>query len=217
MFREIEAYRSLLLIILLALFTWGCSMPRLAATATPQAERDLFDPSTDLMHSKVHQPENPVLDFLKKRFMDLLDTFSFRIAAGPGIRGHARITKLVQVGAGYVGPAEGKTGGHTFPVYKLGYLKREGGLWKEHTTELGISLFYYYQTVGEFVGGNKRTWGPEDRGFWDIGLAGHWLLIGAEAEIRPDEIIDFFSGFFGYDLMDDDGAPPDPDLLDLDE
>ena len=202
-----------LLLLALLLLGSGCSVPRLVA-APPQEDRDIFDQETDLVARKVLKPERPVLDFLKKRFMDALDTFSFRISAGPGIRGHARITQLVQAGIGYMGPAEGKTMGHTFPVYKLGYLKREGGLWQERTAEIGISLFYYYQTEGTYLGGNKRHWGPEDRGFWDIGIAGHWLLIGGEAEVRPDEIVDFVAGlFFGLDPMDDDGVPPDPDIL----
>ena len=191
----------------------GCSVPRLTM-APYQDDMDIFDQETDLVARKVLEPERPVLDFLKKRFMDALDTFSFRISAGPGIRGHARVTKLTQIGIGYMGPAEGRTMGHTFPVYKLGYLKREGGLWQERTAEIGISLFYYYDTEGTYLAGNKMYWGSEDRGFWDIGIAGHWLLIGAEAEVRPDEIIDFVAGmFFGLDPMDDDGVPPDPDIL----
>lgn len=194
-------------------FLVGCFSPPRLIPSTLQEEDDYFQSSSALTTRKVQEPENRFLDFLKKRGMDLLDTFSFRISAGPGIRGHARVTKLLQAGVGYMGPAEGRTMGHTFSVYKLGYLKREGGLWKERTAELGISLFYYYQTQGERLGGNKTSWGPEDRGFWDIGLAGHWLLIGAEAEVRPDEILDFFSGFFGVDMLDDDGEPPDPDLL----
>lgn len=211
---QISAFRSLLLTlpILAPCFTWGCSAPPLAAPLL-QEDQDLFDVEKEEVTQKVFKPERPVLDFLGKRGMDFLDTFSFRLSAGPGIRGHFRVTKYVQAGIGYMGPAEGKTMGHTFPVYKLGYLKREGGLWKERTAELGISLFYYYQTEGERLGGNKYNFGPEDRGPWEIGAALHWLLIGAEAEIRPLEIIDFFGGFFGHDMMDDDGEPPDQDLL----
>jgi hypothetical protein len=202
----------LALVVPLLLFL-GCSMPG-RAYMVPQEERDIFDSDTDLVSKKVLKPENPILDFLKKRGLDLMDTFSLRISAGPGIRAHARITKILQAGIGYMGPADGRTMGHTFPVYKLGFMKREGGLWKERTAEIGISLFYYYQTEGEYMGGNKTHWGPEDRGFWDIGIAAHWLLIGGEAEIRPDEIIDFVGGLlFGADPMDDDGQPPDPDIL----
>ncbi len=202
-------------IALAALFAvaCGCITPRDPSTV-PQQDRDLYDPETDLVSKKVLEPERPVLDFLRKRFMDLMDTFSFRVCAGPGIRGHARITQFVQAGVGKIGPAEGKTMGHTFPVYKLGFIKREGGLWQERSAEIGISLFYYYQTEGKYMGGTKRQWGPEDRGLWDIGAAAHWLLIGAEAEIRPDEIIDFIGGlFFGIDFMEDDELPPDPDIL----
>lgn len=199
-------------LILVAAMLWCCSAPPLAGP-TLQEDQDIYDPDKEEVTQKVFKPERPLLDYLGKRGMDLLDTFSFRISAGPGIRGHARVTKFVQAGVGYMGPAEGRTMGHTFPVYKLGYLKREGGLWKERTVELGISLFYYYQTEGEHLGGNKYNFGPEDRGFWEIGAALHWLLLGAEAEIRPLEIVDFFGGIFGYDPMDDDGEPPDQDLL----
>jgi len=191
----------------------GCSIPSLTSYSPNQEDRDLFDPGTEDVAGKVIKTEQPLMEYLKKRGMDLLDTFSFRISAGPGIRAHARVTKYLQLGLGYMGPAEGKTMGHTFPVYKLGYLKREGGLWKERTVEMGISIFYDYQTEGELLKGNKHHFSEEDRGFWDIGCAGHWLLIGGEAEIRPDEILDFIGGFFGIDLMDDDGDPPDLDLL----
>jgi len=123
------------------------------------------------------------------------------------------VTKVLQAGIGKMGPAEASTMGHTFPLYKLGYIKRKGGLWTERSQEIGISLFYYYRAEGELLKGNKTTFGEEDRGFWDIGASLHWLLIGAEAEVRPDEAVDFILGFFGMDIKGDDEAYRNPDIL----
>jgi hypothetical protein len=215
MCRERSALRHFLpftLIATLLLFA-GCSAVPGLSPAPFQEERDLFETESDLVTSKVLEPKNPFLDYLGKRGWDLLDMFSLRLAAGPGIQGHAQVTQLVQAGAGYLGPAEGRTLGHTFSVYKLGFFKREGGLWKERAAELGISLFYYYQIEAEYIAGNKYAWSPTDRGFWDLGASLHLLLLGVAGEIRPDEIWDFCAGIFGYDPMDDDGVPPDPDYL----
>ena len=140
--------------LLLVFLAAACSsIPRLqpGASSSQDETRDIFEPGTEKIAEKVIQPDLVVLDYLQKRGMDLLDTLSFRITAGPGIRGHARVTKYIQAGLGYMGPADGKTMGHTFPVYKFGFIKREGGLWKERTVEMGISVFYDYQTEGELV------------------------------------------------------------------
>ena len=67
------------------------------------------------------------------------------------------------------------------------------------------------------MGGNKTTFGEEDRGFWDVGAAVHWLLIGAEAEVRFEEIFDFVTGIFGLDVMNDDVAERDPDLIETED
>jgi len=165
---------------------------------------------------EIKKSESPILKFVRERTLDILDAFSFRLTAGPGLRAHARVTKLLQVGIGKMGPAEATTMGGTVSCYKLGFIKREGGLWKERSQEVGISLFYYYHSVGESLGGNKKTFGEADRGFWDIGLAFHWLILGLEAEVRVDEAIDAAVGLFGIDLMGDDEPHVDPDLLDSD-
>ena len=162
---------------------------------------------------KIEPQESLLLSFIKKRFFDAIDTFSFRITVGPGLRAHARVTQVFQVGLGKMGAAEASSMGYSFPLYKLGFIKREGGLWEERSHEIGISLFYFYKSLGESLGGNKTTFGVEDRGFWDIGAAFHWFLIGAEAEVRIDEGLDFVFGFFGMDFMDDDEAYRDPDIL----
>jgi len=206
---------------LLFLLAWAGAVGLAGCSAPPRGDGgDPFDSAYRIEGAgsrPLQPPANPILAYLKKRGLDFLDMVSFRITAGPGLRAHARVTKIVQVGIGKMGSAEATTMGTTFPLYKLGYLKREGGLWKERSHEIGISLFYYYHSVGESMGGNKTTFGEEDRGFWDVGAAVHWFLIGAEAEVRFEEIFDFVTGFFGLDVMNDDVAERDPDILETED
>ncbi len=209
----------LLLCLVPVLLPAGCGTAGFSARPGPvravfsvQDDRDIFDVG-DRTPRDIHPRENPFLGYLKKRGLDLLDMFSFRITFGPGIRAHARVTKPLQIGLGYMGPNESKTMGSTFSVYKIGYLKREGGLWEEDTVELGIGPFYYYDTRGRRIGGNKTVFSEDDRRLWDVGAALHLLLAGAEAEVRIDEILDFVTGFFGIDLLDDDEAYRDPDII----
>lgn len=203
----------LVVILALVLFTQsGCLSP-----PPERSEEDIFadiDRVREGREREIEEQKSPLLEYLKDRALDIMDAFSFRLTAGPGLRAHARVTKLLQVGIGKMGPAEATTMGSTISCYKLGFIKREGGLWKERSQEVGISLFYYYHSIGESLGGNKKTFGEEDRGFWDIGLAIHWLLVGLEAEVRVDEAIDAVAGLFGIDLMGDDEPRVDPDLLD---
>lgn len=202
-------------LVALVLFAPACFSPP-PEKSDSEVLDDLYRREED--QSRMRGREDPVLSYLEKRALDLLDIFSLRVTAGPGLRVHARATKIFQLGLGKMGPAEGATMGHTFPLYKLGWLKRQGGLWKERSLEVGISLFYYYQTMGEPMGGNKTSFGEEeDRGFWDVGGAAHFLLIGLEAEVRLDEVLDAVTGFFGMDIMRDDRAYRDPDILEEDE
>lgn len=204
--------RAVLFLVPLLCLAAGCVTYH-PGVSPQQSGSDLFDVSDAYGSRDIPRHQNPVLGYIKKRFFDALDIFSFRVTLGPGVRAHARVTPYVQIGLGYMGPLESKGIGASVPLYKLGYLKREGGLWKEHTQEIGISTFYYYQTEGVPLGGNKVTFGIEDRRPWDVGAALHWLLVGAEAELRIDEAIDFVAGFFGVDIMKDDLPYKDPDIL----
>lgn len=203
-------------LVLLAILIASVPMSGCLAPPPERSEEKIFADIDRVREGKareIKKSESPILKFVRERALDIVDAFSFRITAGPGLRAHARVTKLLQAGIGKMGPAEATTMGSTISCYKLGFIKREGGLWKERSQEIGISLFYYYHSVGESLGGNKRTFGEADRGFWDIGLAFHWLILGVEAEIRVDEAIDAAVGLFGIDLMGDDEPHVDPDLL----
>ena len=149
--------------------------------------------------------------YLENRGLDLLDIVSARIAVGPGLLAHARATRWIAAGIGALGKPE-PWGGFELKKYGLGWSLREGGLWTERRAEIGISTFYYCDTEAHLLGGNRELFEPESRGMFDIGAELHFLLVGAAAEVRPDQAIDFVVGLFGYDLLDDDLAPEEPSL-----
>ncbi|MFH0944198.1 MAG: hypothetical protein V2A76_03290, partial [Planctomycetota bacterium] len=132
-------------------------------------------------------PSAPLL-YLQNRGLDLLDIASARIAVGPGLLAHARATRWIAAGIGELGKPE-PWGGFELKKYGLGWSLREGGLWTERRAELGISTFYYCETEAHLLGGNRDTFEPESRGMFDFGAELHLLLVGAAAEVRPDQAL----------------------------
>jgi hypothetical protein len=169
----------------------GCS-----ATSVPRVRQD--DPEVE-PPARTPAP----LRYLSARGLDLLDIVSARIAMGPGLLAHARATRFIAAGVGLLGKPE-PWGGFEFKKYGLGWVLREGGLWTERRAEIGISTFYYCESEPHLLGGNRATFEPESRGLFDFGGELHLFLVGAAAEVRPDEAIDFVTGLFGFDLLDDD-------------
>lgn len=146
-----------------------------------------------------------VLAYLENRGWDLIDLFSARLTVGPGLRVSARVTDVLQAGVGSTGPdVTGAASQTAFPAYQVGWIRRQGGVWRARIAEAGFSLLYYYGSEGWPIMGNKMRFGYKDRGFFDVGFAVHAALAGVEAETRLDEIADFVLGWFGIDIMHDD-------------
>ncbi|MFO0984723.1 MAG: hypothetical protein U1E76_23865 [Planctomycetota bacterium] len=146
------------------------------------------------------------LVYLEDRGWDLMDLFSARLTVGPGLRVSARATEVLQAGIGSTGPdATGAAAQTAFPAYQVGWIRRQGGVWRVRIAEAGVSLLYYFgEADGIGIMGNKVKFGEKDRGFFDVGFAVHAALAGVEAETRLDEIADFLLGWFGFDIMHDD-------------
>ena len=166
----------------LAAATWGCAAQPPAETTGARVTRGWF----------------------AARGMDLLDVVSLRVGAGPGLLVHARVTPYVALGAGQIGSVTAAKPSFSMSVYELGWIKREGGLWTERRVELGLSTFYHYDVEGDLIQGNRATFSEAARGPFDVGADLHLALIGAAAEVRLDEIVDFVGGIFGADVLGDD-------------
>lgn len=148
--------------------------------------------------------------WLAARGMDLTDIASIRVALGPGLLVHARITRFIALGAGELGSVAATRPGFTLDHYQFGWIKREGGLWTERRVELGVSTLYLFEAEGETLAGDRSTFGPPARRPLDIGIDLHLALIGVAADVRIDEVFDFLAGLVSADPLDDDGesAPP---------
>lgn len=152
--------------------------------------------------------------WLAERGLDLSDVVSVRLALGPGLLAHARVTRFVAIGAGELGSVAASRPGFTLDLYQLGWIKREGGLWTERRVELGLSTMYLFEAEGESLAGDRRTFGPPARRTLDVGVDLHLALIGAAADVRIDELFDFVAGVFGADPLDDDDPAALPAYVD---
>jgi len=158
-----------------------------------------------------------ILGYFRDRGADFMDIFLLRVSAARKARGfgfRARATALAQASALY------------FEGEHFGLDRRGIGVWKERRSQGGLSLLSFSSIENEIVWGNyflqESPWmNFEERGlvkndvYWDDGRK-HFLSIsaevqpgllpGVEAGIYPVEIVDFLTGFFTLDPMDDDLA-----------
>ena len=122
-----------------------------------------------------------ILLYIPNRVVDLIDIFRLDVGVGPANGAVLRVTDGGQVGARYMSPGSLRVGlfGRNWPV-KL-----------EKHDEYGIG-------PGFLRSKDRRT------GDYELGFGGDLLLVGAYGGVRFDEIMDFFTGLVGYDLLDDD-------------
>ena len=145
-----------------------------------------------------------------ERLLDVTDVFGIRFSAGPGLLVHAQATKIAQAGAG----------GYRSTL-RAGYKDRRAGMWWQDSAEFGISLAYLraYRLEpirANFEGGGHRTGGVDghdvwDRRFFDVGAAVHAGVVGADVWFNTSQFLDLVTGFFNYDLIDDDAILEGPE------
>ena len=177
----------------------GCASTPSPAVGPAQDPAD-ESPAADASAS----PAAAVGEWLADRGRDLVDVASLRVALGPGLLVHARATPWIAAGWGMLGRSEAWAGGFEMKVYRVGWSGRTGGVWTERRAEMGLSSFYYCEAEPTVLAGTIDVFPPEDRRTFDIGAELHLALVGAAAEVRPDEALDFVLGLFGVDLLDDD-------------
>lgn len=154
------------------------------------------------------------------RGADFMDIFGVRVAIGPGLGIYVRATRYAQLGMIRKGPGErnlpAPKGGssRSVPYIAAGTIGRYGGLWFEESAEImlpgwssrdsGNRVAALYTIEREPIAGYVTPDGTRDN--WDESFGGgvHLLLVGAEGEVRPYQLFDFFAGLFGYDPAGDD-------------
>ncbi len=181
--------RALLLVFLVSLLLGGC--------ASSAGRRD-------------------VGSWLEARGADAMDVVGVRVALGAGLGVYARATEVVQIGfmrrgsqdAQYIGTTERRL--RAVPCVMFGTIGRYGGVWFDTHDEF---MFPTYSSRDhsdlpsihrKVLAGAVSLDGSDDRLKASIGAGVHALLVGAEAEIRPFEILDLLAGLLGFDPSSDD-------------
>lgn len=119
--------------------------------------------------------------FVPNRILDLLDIIRFDVGVGPAVGAVVRVTPHAQAGARFLMPISLRAGlrGRKMPVFI------------EHTTEMGAGPL--------FLSSKDREPSPAE-----VGIGADLFIAGAYLGISFDSIVDFFGGFAGFDISDDD-------------
>ncbi|HLU47062.1 MAG TPA: hypothetical protein VK116_03225 [Planctomycetota bacterium] len=149
-----------------------------------------------------------IVDYPIDRAADLIDILGFDLYWGRGVLAQAQATKVVQAGAG------------TFDGKILKYARRSIGISQELRAEAGLPLYYFTAYDRKAVAGNERflenhadleglgeahynLTDPNDRGFYEVGgRAAVFVGVGVSFDVL--QLADFFVGFFGADIGNDD-------------
>jgi len=155
------------------------------------------------------------MGWVEARGADFMDIFGVRVAFGAGLGAYVRVTEYAQLGFQLRGPSEEglpkprDSDLRSVRCVVVGTNGRYGGAWYESSREY---MFPGWSTRNsdllhidrEVIAGYVSPHGRLDAWRGAVGAGLHLLLIGAEAEVHPFEIIDFVAGIAGYDPSGDD-------------
>jgi hypothetical protein len=155
-------------------------------------------------------PARRALLWLPDRFLDLVDVVTVSVHMGTGAFADAHLTRALQASAGFR-----TTGG-------LG-LHEHRSLGMKSQAETGVTLVAIgAQTYAAGLVGTSGTFGTADsssgmhtpmspmyqdlRDYWALGGSVTLGFFGAELDLHPLQLADFFAGFAGFDFLNDDFA-----------
>jgi hypothetical protein len=161
------------------------------------------------------------VSWLEARGADAMDVFGVRLGVGVGLGAWFRATEYLQLGVMFRGPGESRLvissetphdddfRARGVPCVMAGTIGRYGGLWFESTSEVMVPLYSNRDDTQspirrEVVAGVVSPDGREDDWRGSFGVGAHLLLLGAEVELRPWQVLDFLAGLAGYDPSGDD-------------
>jgi hypothetical protein len=161
------------------------------------------------------------VSWLEARGADAMDIFGVRLGVGVGLGAWVRATEYAQLGFMFRGPGESRLvissetahnedfRARGVPCVMTGTIGRYGGLWFESSREVMVPLYSNRDEAQspirrEAVAGVVSPDGRLDDWRGSFGVGAHLLLVGAEFELRPWQIVDFLAGLAGYDPSGDD-------------
>jgi hypothetical protein len=146
--------------------------------------------------------------WLKERGHDFEDVWHLDVSLGPQVGATFRATHLVQAGLQAEGAgADEAPEDRQFDTAHWALAGRWRGLYKRVGAEYGIGP----ATIGprwyrqDYRAEYEEEYRPQERTADEFGASFGLLLFGAEAGFRPAELADFLLGWFGADILADDG------------
>lgn len=161
-----------------------CLMGMLAGTAW--SEENATPPPKE--EKKGHSFGHKVLFYLPNRAFDLFDMVRLRLRLGPGLAVGVRATEPLSA---YVGSYVSVYGGLPGPRQRRGIPIPVG-----FESYNGATLSVVHAATGVGLG--------PDYSPTEIGGSLHLLIIGADVDVDPMEVVDLLVGFFGFDPRHDD-------------
>lgn len=183
---------------------------QLDPTATGGMQRTLLGMNRRLRPEAERPTWARALLYLPDRLLDLMDVVTFDVHSGLGVFADVHATRALQFAAG-----ARSTGGIGLHDHRSLGIKSQG--------EAGLAALV--GGVLSYAGGMVGTSGaygmadslaglhePSDalyqsfRDYWAIGASATAVNIGAEVELHPLQLADFFAGWFCIDFLRDDFA-----------
>lgn len=163
----------------------------LAIPTTLFAEENLRQVSDTSTASSVEKEDRSigyrVLVYIPNRVLDLFDIFRVRVRVGPGTGIGVRATEVLSFNlASYASIYAGLPGPRQEPILR---------------SPLGAEV--YSGARASVFGIETENYGPRYSPT-EFGLDLHILFIGASVGIDPIELVDFFTGFVGFEIVEDD-------------
>ncbi|MFT7464963.1 MAG: hypothetical protein ACI9EF_003323 [Pseudohongiellaceae bacterium] len=146
--------------------------------------------------------------WLPDRLLDLFDVLSFDVRLGYGLAGDLHLTQGAALAAG----AAGGIGVGWHEQRSLGLRVGQYSGWRLGSDGAGFDWGFDAGTGERRIGGARREGGSypealiyqEWRDYWAVGVSAHVVLLGARLELHPVQLADFFGGWVGFDLGNDD-------------
>lgn len=156
--------------------------------AAHQYEPNYNDRNRDQSYREEHSLGHKLLMYIPNRIFDLFDIVRARLRVGPGLAVGARVTTPVSAYVGsYAAIYAGLPGPRQEPSipWPIGFESLSG-----------VSVSVADAAIG----------GPVDPDYspTEIGASLHLLLVGADLNADPVELVDFLAGFLFLDVRGDD-------------
>jgi len=142
----------------------------------------------------------PPQNYFEARWNDFKQALSVRVGVGPGLGARVAVTKAVQAGLMYVGPAEPYGELLKLKSLYVGNVREETAIWDVRSSEYGLSVLYHYED--DVVGYRplEAAWrgSYQERSALALDAGLHLGLVGAQLTFDPWAFVKFFGGVLGF-------------------